>query len=253
MSAGRRGDPIRVAAIADLHMRSAVRGHFRPALRTLPGLVDLLVLAGDLTNGGTLAEAEMLYEEVRELPLPAVAVLGNHDHDQGYGDAVASSLESAGVRVLDGTALTVPVGGVRVGVAGVMGGGGGFPGHDTSGAEAQSPEDPDRMGRGPVDAERLRTALDTLDADIKLALTHFAPVPDTLAGEPVEIFTGLGSHLLAEAIDGGGADFAIHGHAHGGSEYGKTPGGVPVRNVAYPVLRRRYAVYDLDTVAGGRP
>jgi Icc-related predicted phosphoesterase len=226
-------------------MRPAVRGHFGPALRTLPGLADLLVLAGDLTNGGTLAEAEMLYDEVRDLPLPVVAVLGNHDHDEGHGDAIVSSLESAGIRVLDGAALTVLVDGARVGVAGVMGGGGGFPDYGTSDTEVQSPEDPDRMRRGPVDAKRLRSALDTLEADIKLALTHFAPVPDTLAGEPVEIFPGLGCHLLAEAIDGAGADFAIHGHAHGGSEHGKTPGGVPVRNVAYPVLRRPYAVYGL--------
>ncbi|WP_436838079.1 hypothetical protein [Nocardia amamiensis] len=36
----------------------------------------------------------------------------------------------------------------------------------------------------------------------------------------------------------------MHGHAHGGTEFGRTPGGVPVRNVSYPVLGRTYAVYE---------
>jgi Icc-related predicted phosphoesterase len=65
-------------------------------------------------------------------------------------------------------------------------------------------------------------------------------------GEPPEIFPFLGSYLLAEAIDRAGADLVVHGHAHRGSEHGRTPGGVPVRNVARPVLRRAYGVFTLD-------
>jgi Icc-related predicted phosphoesterase len=40
-------------------------------------------------------------------------------------------------------------------------------------------------------------------------------------------------------------DLHVHGHAHLGSEQGMTPGGVPVRNVALPVIKRPYAVYSL--------
>lgn len=70
----------------------------------------------------------------------------------------------------------------------------------------------------------------------------------TLEGENPEIFPFLGSHFLAEAVDRGGADFALHGHAHHGSERGRTAGGVPVRNVAEPVLGEPYRIFDLDRI-----
>jgi hypothetical protein len=37
----------------------------------------------------------------------------------------------------------------------------------------------------------------------------------------------------------------LHGHAHAGTEEGTTPGGVPVRNVAMPVIGCAYRVFTL--------
>jgi hypothetical protein len=51
--------------------------------------------------------------------------------------------------------------------------------------------------------------------------------------------------LLAEAVDHGEAMVAFHGHAHRGCERGVTPGGVPVRNVAEPVIAQAYRIYCL--------
>ena len=45
------------------------------------------------------------------------------------------------------------------------------------------------------------------------------------------------------AVDRVGADLVLHGHAHRGSRDGTTPGGVPVRNVAAPVIGRAYEVF----------
>lgn len=95
-------------------------------------------------------------------------------------------------------------------------------------------------------------ALDGLDTDVTVALTHYSPISDTLHGEPREIYPFLGSYLLGEAIDRHGTDLALHGHAHAGSERGTTPGGVRVRNVAQPVLRAAYAIYQLDPAATAR-
>ena len=78
-----------------------------------------------------------------------------------------------------------------------------------------------------------------------VALTHYAPVPDTLVGEPLEIYPFLGSYLLGQAIDSAPTALAVHGHAHAGTERGLTPGGVRVRNVAHPVIRQAYSVYHL--------
>ncbi|WP_236565233.1 MULTISPECIES: metallophosphoesterase family protein [Nocardia] len=243
MTAARTARCIRVAAVADLHMRAAVAGHFRPDFLRLAADADVLLLAGDLTDGGTPAESDLLCAELDDLPVPVVAVLGNHDHDDGSGHLIAARLTALGVHVLDGTAITLELNGIRLGVAGVMGGSGGFPGHPGNPDEG-SAEHRARMRRGPLDALRLRQALDTLDCETRVALMHFAPVVDTLAGEPAKIFAGLGCHDLAGAVDAGGALLAVHGHAHGGTEFGRTQGGVPVRNVSYPVLGRAYAVYE---------
>jgi Icc-related predicted phosphoesterase len=94
-------------------------------------------------------------------------------------------------------------------------------------------------------ADLLGLALRELDCDVRVALTHYAPVPDTLAGEPPEIYPFLGSYLLGQAIDSVPTALAIHGHAHRGSERGMTPGGVRVRNVAQPVIKQAYNVYHL--------
>ncbi|MBP2190628.1 metallophosphoesterase family protein [Nocardia goodfellowii] len=236
---------VRVAAVADLHMRPAVAGKFRPEFLRLAEHADILLLAGDLTEGGRIAEAELLRAELAGVPVPMVAVLGNHDHDRKQGYRIAAMLGALGVRMLEGESTVLEVAGVRVGIAGVMGGSGGFPGHPGD-PENANPEHRERMRRGPLDAELLRQTLETLDTDIRIALMHYSPVVDTLVGEPIRIYPGLGCHELATAIDRGAADLAVHGHAHAGTESGQTPGGVPVRNVSYPVLRRPYAVYIVE-------
>jgi Icc-related predicted phosphoesterase len=98
--------------------------------------------------------------------------------------------------------------------------------------------------------ERLHRAIESLDAQIRIVLLHFSPIEQTLAGERREIFPFLGSYHLAEPLDAFQVDLAVHGHAHRGVEHGMTPGGVPVRNVAFPVIREPYRVYSLEERAG---
>ncbi|MFF6995277.1 metallophosphoesterase [Streptomyces sp. NPDC008313] len=238
---------IRVAAVGDIHMGLDSQGVLRPALETLPDCADLLLLAGDLTRHGTPEEAGVVAREMADLPVPVVAVLGNHDHHDEKPDEVTAVLRDAGVRVLEGEGTVVDIGGERVGVAGTKGFGGGFVGR--SGSEFGEPLMKEFIRYTRRCADGLRTSLDELAAQgcgVRVALTHFSPVPDTLAGEPLEIYPFLGSYLLAEAVDTAGADLAVHGHAHAGTEHGMTSGGVPVRNVAQPVIRRAFTVYHLQ-------
>ncbi|NML51780.1 metallophosphoesterase [Streptomyces sp. R302] len=237
---------VRVAAVGDIHLAPGCEGLLRPAFTTLPGCADLLLLAGDLTRHGTVDEARVVAEEVRDVGVPVVAVLGNHDYHSDEEGEVTRTLRSAGVSVLEGQSAVFPVAGHRVGVAGVKGFCGGFAGR-SAGAFGE-PEMRAWVRVAHVGAERLASALEELASrrcDVRIALTHFAPVPDTLAGEPVEIYPFLGSYLLAEAIDSVGADLAVHGHAHLGTEHGTTAGGVRVRNVAQPVIDRAFALYEL--------
>ncbi|MFF7441847.1 metallophosphoesterase [Streptomyces sp. NPDC008122] len=244
------GSVVRVAAVGDIHLSPDCRGLLRPSFETLPLCADLFLLAGDLTRHGTVPEAQVVAEEVRDLGVPVVAVLGNHDYHSGQEADVTGVLTEAGVTVLEGDHVILPVAGGTVGVAGAKGFCGGFAGR--SAGEFGEREMKEFVRAAHRAAEGLHRALTEVSADgcaARIALTHFAPVPDTLAGEPVELYPFLGSYLLAEAIDGAGADLAVHGHAHLGTEHGTTAGGVRVRNVAQPVIGRAFALYHLPLAA----
>ncbi|WP_431876137.1 metallophosphoesterase family protein [Amycolatopsis sacchari] len=236
---------IRIAAVGDVHLGEDARGQLRPALDKLGGHADVLLLAGDLTRHGALDEARVAAEEFADLPVPVVAVLGNHDHHGDAADDIAKLLEDHGIRVLEGDAVTIDVGDQRLGIAGVKGFGGGFAGKCASNFGER--EMKAFVGHTIERSERLREALGSLDTDVKIALTHYSPIPETLRGEPPEIYPFLGCYQLGEVIDECGVDLAVHGHAHFGCEQGVTPGGVRVRNVAQPVIRSAFATYGLGS------
>jgi Icc-related predicted phosphoesterase len=230
-----------VAAVGDIHLDRDLAGHLRPALDEAATQANLLLVAGDLTRHGTIDEAEVGADELAGLPIPVVCVLGNHDYHSDQQDAIRRLLERDGVVVLEGETFTTDVGGVTVGVAGAKGFGVGFAGRCAS--DFGEPEMKVFTRYAKSSAQSLRNALEELDADVRIAMTHYAPVEDTLRGEPPEIWPFLGSYLLAEAADAVGVDLYVHGHAHAGAEQGMTAGGISVRNVAQPVLRRPYALY----------
>jgi Icc-related predicted phosphoesterase len=235
---------IRVAAVGDVHLAEDARGKLRPALQHLGRHADVLLLAGDLTQHGTLEEAEVVADEFADLDVPVLAVLGNHDYHSDAADEITTLFDGRGVTVLEGEGVVLDVAGRKVGVAGVKGFGGGFAGK--CGSAFGEREMKNFIEHSAERAGVLHSALTSLTADVLVALTHYAPIPETLRGEPPEIYPFLGSYLLGEAIDQAGADLAIHGHAHFGCEQGVTPGGVRVRNVAQPVIRTAYAVYCIE-------
>lgn len=235
---------IRIAAIADVHFGEDARGTLSPHLGDLPQQADVFLIAGDLTRHGLADEAAVFAEEVRDVPLPRFCVLGNHDFHAGEEKSIRDVMEEAGVRVLERESVVVDVNGSTLGIAGAKGFGGGFAG--ASGSEFGEEEMKSFVRHTREIAEGLGEVLAELPGDRRVALLHYSPTEQTLRGERLEIYPFLGSYLLAEAIDGAGADLVIHGHAHGGSEKGLTPGGIQVRNVAQPMLRRPYALYCLD-------
>jgi Icc-related predicted phosphoesterase len=239
---------IRIAAVGDIHASLDSRDTLCSAYAELHGCADVFLLAGDLTKLGTVAEVDVLVAELRTATVPCVAVLGNHDYESDSASALRDRLERAGVRVLEGSSDVIDVDGTSVGIAGTKGFGGGFAG--AHGSDFGEPEMKAFIRHTQRIADDLFHALDALRTDVRIALLHFAPVKDTLGGERLEIYPFLGSYLLGEAIDQAGADLVVHGHAHHGIEHGTTPGGIPVRNVAAPVINRAFKLY---AVSGHRP
>lgn len=234
---------IRVAAVGDIHLGREAPDSLSDAFAALDEHADVLLLAGDLTQHGAPEEARNLIKALEPVRLPVIAVLGNHDYHMGFEDQISRELKASGVHVLEAQAVVLDVQGVRFGVAGCKGFGAGFPG--ACGSEFGEAEMKSFIAHSKRAAHGLSEALAGMDCDVRVALTHYAPVKDTLAGEKLEIFPFMGSYFLGEAIDHGSCDLALHGHAHHGTEHGVTPGGVPVRNVARPVIRSAYKVYRL--------
>lgn len=235
---------IRIAAVGDVHYSEDSRGRLCPHWERVHERADVFLLAGDLTGHGELRQAEVLVDDLACVKVPIVAVLGNHEYHLDQEKEIRRRLESAGVVVLEGEATTLDVNGQTLGIAGTKGFGGGFVGaciHNFG-----EPEMKAYASHTEALAQRLAERLEGLSAaDYRVALLHYSPAEATLEGERREIWPFLGSFLLAEAIDRAGADLALHGHAHAGSEKGATPGGVPVRNVAFPVIKQPFALYQL--------
>jgi Icc-related predicted phosphoesterase len=242
---------VRIAAVGDIHLGAGDAGSFRPCLDELDDVAALL-LAGDLTRRGTEEEAAVVAGELDDLAVPVVAVLGNHDVHSDRQAAVVAILEDGGVTVLDGTTTTVTSPAGPVTIAGAKGFGVGFPGASASCFGEPVMKELVRVAED--EAARLDDALRAAPADAvaRIALTHYAPAAGTLRGEPPEIHAFLGSYLLGEVIDAHQVDLAVHGHAHRGTERAMTPGGVPVRNVAWPVTGRPFVVYPIEVRHGGR-
>jgi Icc-related predicted phosphoesterase len=223
---------VRVAAVGDLHCTKTSQGKLAPLFAQIASRADALVLAGDLTDYGLPEEAQVLARELAGAKIPTVAVLGNHDFESGKSAEVERILQEGGVNMLDGDSCEIE----GVGFAGVKGFAGGF------GERALGPWGEDAIKRFVQEAVdetlKLESALARLRTPIRIAVLHYAPVEDTVRGEPPMIYPFLGCSRLAEPIDQYHVRAVFHGHAHFGSSEGQTKGGIPVYNVSLPLLRR---------------
>ncbi|HEY8049823.1 MAG TPA: metallophosphoesterase [Ramlibacter sp.] len=223
---------VRFAAVGDLHVRKDSAGQLREYFAQAAEAADVLLLCGDLTDYGTAEEAKVLAEELSAAAIPKIAVLGNHDYESGVPDTVRTILMKAGVKMLDGEACEID----GVGIAGVKGFAGGF-GRGSLGAWGE-PAIKMFVQEALNEAMKLESALAKLRTPRKIAILHYSPIMGTVQGEPVDIFPFLGSSRLEEPLLRYPVDAVFHGHAHRGTLEGRTIGGVPVYNVAKPLLTR---------------
>jgi Icc-related predicted phosphoesterase len=225
---------VRIAAVGDLHCSRTSTGAFQALFARVAESADVLAMCGDLTDRGQADEARVLAKELQALKIPKVAVLGNHDFESETAAEVVEILSASGVTLLDGTALEI----LGVGIAGAKGFAGGF---GERALQAWGEEPIKTFVRSAVEETlKLESALARLRTMGRVVIMHYAPVRDTCDGEPFEIYPFLGSSRLEEPINRYAASVVFHGHAHSGRPEGKTSAGVPVYNVALPLLQRLF-------------
>jgi Icc-related predicted phosphoesterase len=228
-------DTVRIAAVSDVHYGKQSQGALQSLFSQIAERADVLLMPGDLTDYGLAEEARVLARDLTAcVKIPIVAVLGNHDFESDQQDEIVRILADAGVHVLDGDSVELQ----GVGFAGVKGFAGGF-GRGTLGPWGE------RAIKAFVQESvnetlKLESALARLKATHRIALLHYAPVQDTVMGEPVEIFPWLGSSRLEEPLTRYQVSAVVHGHAHRGAPEGRTTTGIPVYNVSIQVLRASY-------------
>ncbi len=235
---------LRIAAAGDLHCSEPHREQIRQSIEALRGVADLVLLAGDLTTHGEPEQGAVLADACAVLDVPVFAVLGNHDWHADRRDDLVAVLRSGGIRVLDRDWTTCEAGGVEVGIVGIKGFVGGFPG-------SHLPDFGEPLLRSVYRETSLEVeALDRGLREIavcptRIVLLHYAPSEATIAGEPEGIWAFLGTDRLAAPIAEHEPDLVVHGHAHAGTFEGAI-GDVPVYNVSVPVIERDFWLFELD-------
>jgi Icc-related predicted phosphoesterase len=231
--------------VGDVHASEELREH---AMATFAGLAEhaeLLLLAGDLTTHGLPEQAQVLADACSAASIPAYAVLGNHDYHSGRAAEVCEVLAGGGVTVLDRSYAIHEVNGVDVGIVGTKGFVGGFAG-------AELPDFGERLLRDvyhetTLEVEAIERGLEAVaGCPRRIVLLHYAPVTDTIVGEPESIWAFLGSSRLAAPIGAYRPDLVLHGHAHHGVRTGSI-GTVPVYNVAVHVTGGPFVLIDVCT------
>jgi len=233
----------RIAALGDIHVKEEHNGStLRDLFTDISRNAEIVALCGDLTDTGTPRQAEILADNLKALTIPAVAVLGNHDFEADRVAEVKATLKAAGLKLLDGESCVVD----GIGFVGAKGFAGGFGARMLS--SFGEPAIKKFVGEAVAEAMQLENAMRSVKAEKSVVVLHYAPIVETVEGEPLEIYPFLGSSRLAETIDRFPVDAIVHGHAHRGRYEGRTPRGAPVYNVAYGIQKpsgKPYALLDI--------
>jgi Icc-related predicted phosphoesterase len=133
-----------------------------------------------LTDTGLPAEGEVLAAQLKQVEMPVIGILGNHDHESGEAQAVTEVLGAAGVKMLDASVFELD----KVGFVGTKGFCGGFVQHLIQPFGEQALK---TFIRTSIDeAVSLENALTRLsESERRMAILHYAPIIETLQGEPV--------------------------------------------------------------------
>lgn len=230
--------PVLTAAlVGDVHLDAASEVFAEKVVAKMAERAEVLLFVGDMIHTGRQSEAAAFGRIVHDTGKPAFTVLGNHEM-MGEKDAVVKTYEECGITILQTERAVLPKERPALGVIGLTGG------YDGTLAETVTPKRERLIERG---KQRLTPQLQTLEELLTtlpnlphVILTHYATTVATIIGEVEAQYELHGSRKVNELADQKSEQIVgiFHGHTHLGALRGKTAQGIPVFNVALPVLGR---------------
>jgi uncharacterized protein len=235
---------LRIAAAGDVHCSEQRREEIAEAVQAIATRADVVLFCGDLTTHGEPDQGAVLADACAELDIPVFAVLGNHDWHANRRDELVAVLGEGGIQVLDRSWSICQAGGLELGLVGVKGFVGGFPGSHLP--DFGEPLLREVYHETTLEVEALEEGLRAIElCPARIVMLHYAPTEQTIVGEPEGIWAFLGSDRLAAPIAQHEPDLVLHGHAHAGTFQGAIAA-VPVYNVSIPVMGRDFWFFELD-------
>ena len=239
-----------IAAIGDMHVGKHPISE--TIFQSISQKADILLIVGDLTHRGLPEQLKECLKLLKNISIPLVAVLGNHDYDGDKDTEIVQLLEKNRVRVLQGDVTTYTIQGITIGITGTKGHGGGFAPH--RGVIRGEKSTKMYMQEEEEETRKLRKGLKKLqkmELDVRIALLHYAPYRETIVGEPPELSLFLGSSRFADELRQYPVDLVVHGHAHHGTgRLIKTREGIFACNVARMLHQEQYALFSIEKAFG---
>jgi len=90
------------------------------------------------------------------------------------------------------------------------------------------------------EALKLEAALADCATERRIAMLHYAPIEATVQGEPPRSSRFSAAAGWPSRWSATRSTSSYHGHAHRGGLEGRTVNGIPVYNVAMPLLQRSF-------------
>lgn len=200
---------------------------------------DLILLAGDVTDGNDLEMYGQVLGALREMSDGEIlAVFGNEEYDSSHADY----RDRFRILFLEEEVKDLRFDEIKVRVVGSTG-------SLDRPTWWQRNNVPDIWKRYKERVERVSSLLVKEDADVLVLLMHYAPTYATLEGEKPSTFPEMGSNIFESLVLERRPDLVLHAHAHKGSrkavltkrqrsleDFGAAGAEVPVYNVSLPAV-----------------
>jgi len=170
--------------------------------------LDLLLLAGDLTDGNDIEGFDLVITELKRLTdARMIGVFGNEEYDGSHQEY----RKRTDITFMDDEAITIEKHGMKVKIVGTTG-------SLDRPTWWQRTNLPDIWRRYQLRIERVSQLLEREDSDVLILLAHYAVSYKTLLGEKEERYSEMGSRRFESIILEKKPDIVFHAHAHAGTK-----------------------------------